>query len=196
MNKLIYILISVALSITVYGGSRSTPLVSAAREQIGVTVLYDPAYRTIAYPGGDVPSDRGVCTDVIIRALRVAFGFDLQTKVHTDMKANFSSYPKNWSLRKPDPNIDHRRVPNLQKFFERLGCSIAISDQLKDYQPGDIVTCLVSQKLPHIMIVSDKTSISGRPLVIHNIGNGTQEDDCLFMYKITGHYRVLPAHTK
>jgi uncharacterized protein YijF (DUF1287 family) len=164
-------------------------LVTAARSQVGKTTVYDPAYVTLKYPGGDPPQERGVCTDVVIRALREAFSADLQKLVHEDMAAHFSAYPKIWGLKKPDKNIDHRRVPNLQKYFERRGFKLPVTQNAADYQPGDLVTCTVPPNLPHIMIVSDKKNADGQPLVIHNIGRGAQEEDCLFTYPLTGHYR-------
>ena len=167
-----------------------TNVVEAARRQIGVTVGYDPAYRIIAYPGGDVSRESGVCTDVIIRALRDARKIDLQKLVHEDMKSNFSKYPRMWGLKAPDANIDHRRVPNLQCYFKRKGYALPVSKNAADYKPGDIVTVIVGGKLPHIMIVSDKKSAAGVPLALHNIGSGTQEEDVLFAYPLTGHYRI------
>lgn len=163
-------------------------MISAARKQIGVTTTYDPAYVSLAYPKGDVPQDRGVCTDVVIRAMR-AVSFDLQELVHVDMKKNFSAYPPSWGLRTTDANIDHRRVPNLMTFFQRRGFSLPITKNPDDYQAGDLITCLVAGKLPHIMIVSDKKGASGQRLIIHNIGQGTQEEDRLLDFPITGHYR-------
>jgi len=163
--------------------------VEAARKQIGVTLFYDPAYTTLTYPGGDVSSDRGVCTDVVIRAVRTGLAQDLQKLVHEDMRANFASYPKQWGLSKPDKNIDHRRVPNLQTWFKRKGFSLPVSQNAADYQPGDFVTCTVPPHLPHIMIVSDRKTADGRPLVIHNIGGGAREEDRLFEFPLTGHYR-------
>ena len=159
-----------------------------ARRQIGVTTVYDPAYVSLAYPGGDVPKDRGVCTDVVIRALRLK-GLDLQKAVHEDMKANFSAYPKNWGLKRPDKNIDHRRVPNLQTYFKRKGWQVPVSQNAADYLPGDLVTCTVAGSLPHIMIVSDRKAEDGTPLIIHNIGAGTREENDLFTFPLTGHYR-------
>lgn len=168
---------------------RIVTLVDAARRQIGVTIDYDPAYTPIAYPGGDVPIARGVCTDVVIRAFRTQ-GVDLQQRVHEDMRAHFAIYPQKWGLRGPDSNIDHRRVPNLQTWFARDGWSIAVTDRAEDYRAGDLVTWMLPGNLPHIGIVSDrKTRLRGVPLVIHNIGRGTREDDILFDYNITGHYR-------
>ena len=163
-------------------------LVPLARQQIGVTVDYDPSYSIIAYPGGDVPMETGVCSDVIIRALR-GLGLDLQKEVHEDMKRNFRHYPQRWGLRRPDKNIDHRRVPNLECFFRRRGWQLPVTDNPADYQPGDIVTCLLGGSIPHIMIVSDRKDSEGNPLVIHNIGSGTQEEDGLFLFELTGHYR-------
>lgn len=197
MSLLLYRVIGclVVLPALVLGAGKPGPstLITAARSQVGVTLSYDPAYTKLSYPGGDVPLERGVCTDVVIRALRKAHGVDLQQLVHEDMKANFGAYPRNWGLKRPDRNIDHRRVPNLQCYFKRAGWSLAVSRKAADYQPGDIVTCLVGDKLPHIMIVSDRRDASGIPLVLHNIGNGTQEENCLFTYPLTGHYRHRPA---
>jgi uncharacterized protein len=165
-------------------------LIVAARSQIGITTSYDPAYETLNYPMGDVPKDRGVCTDVVIRALREGRKIDLQKEVHEDMMAHFSLYPQQWSLKKTDKNIDHRRVPNLQVYFTRYGISLKTTKEASDYLPGDLVTSLVNGKLPHIMIVSDKQTENKVPLVLHNIGLGTQEEDCLFTYPLTGHYRL------
>lgn len=165
-------------------------LVAAARSQIGVTVSYDPSYQTMDYPGGDVPSDRGVCTDVVIRALRKSHGIDLQKCVHEDMKAHFSLYPKCWGLKVTDRHIDHRRVPNLQVYFKRMGYAVAVTKNAADYQAGDLVTCMVPPKLPHVMVVSDRKNDDGVPLVIHNIGQGTMEENRLFDFELTGHYRL------
>lgn len=165
-------------------------LVQAARNQIGKTVAYDPGYQVIGYPAGDIPIDRGVCTDVVIRAFRQACNIDLQRLVHEDMTAHFFRYPKIWGLSKPDRNIDHRRVPNLQAFFKRKGWELPVSDRAGDYKPGDLVTCRVPPSLPHIMMVSDRKSRKGTPFVIHNIGLGTREEDRLFDFEITGHFRL------
>ncbi|MFN5580348.1 MAG: DUF1287 domain-containing protein [Akkermansiaceae bacterium] len=166
-------------------------LIAAARKQIGVTVRYDPAYASLTYPKGDIPRERGVCTDVLIRALRDALDKDLQELVHLDMKANFAKYPKIWGLKSTDKNIDHRRVPNLMTYFTQKHISIPLSkgDEKPEFLAGDIVTCTVPPNLPHIMIVSDKKNTSGRPLIIHNIGAGTQEEDRIDEFPITGHYR-------
>lgn len=169
----------------------SEQLISAARSQVGVTLSYDPVYRRLAYPGGDVPLATGVCTDVVIRALR-AQGLDLQKAVHEDMRGHFSAYPKNWGLRSTDRNIDHRRVPNLMTWFRRQGMAQSISDQAGAYRAGDIVTWDLGRGLTHIGIVSDRRSAAGVPLVLHNIGRGTQEEDILFRFTIIGHYR-FPA---
>ena len=169
----------------------TTSFVEAARAQIRKTVLYDSSYQVLDYPNGDLPIDRGVCTDVIIRAMRSTFNLDLQKLVHEDMKVNFSKYPQKWCLKYPDKNIDHRRVPNLQTFFKRQGWYLDISDKAEDYRPGDMVTCIVPPQLPHIMIVSDKKNSDGIPFVIHNIGAGVQEEDRLFEFELTGHYRMI-----
>lgn len=163
-------------------------LIAAAREQVGVTVSYDPGYQRLAYPNGDVPRERGVCTDVLIRALRDSAGIDLQAAMHRDMTARFSTYPRRWGLKRPDPNIDHRRVPNLEVLLSHLGARVT-----DDTRAGDVVTVLLPGNLPHIMIVSDREAAPGRPLVIHNIGRGTREEDALGRYPETGHFRLSPA---
>lgn len=163
-------------------------LVHAAREQIGVTLYYDPGYTKLGYPGGDVGPERGVCTDVIVRAFR-QLKVDLQVLVHEDMKLHFKEYPRRWGLKAPDTNIDHRRVPNLQKFLERQGAALPATSDPASYAPGDIVTWDLGGGVPHIGLVSNKRTSSGIPYMIHNIGYGTREDNMLFFYKITGHYR-------
>ena len=169
--------------------SRRHDFVAAARSQIGQTHIYDPSYQSLGYPNGDVPIDRGVCTDVIIRAMRIAYDFDLQQYVHEDMQRHFSAYPQLWGLERPDRNIDHRRVPNLQTFFTRKGWQLPLSNLVFNFKAGDLVTCIIPPHLPHIMIVSDRVNRNHIPLVIHNIGAGTQEEDCLFKFRLTGHYR-------
>lgn len=171
----------------------SPGIVTAAREQIGKTTSYSPEYVRLAFPGGDLPIHTGVCTDVVIRALRADRNLDLQLEVNSDMKQAFSAYPKLWGLSRPDPNIDHRRVPNLICWFKRKGYSLPVTDNKANFLPGDLVTCIVPPNLPHIMVVSGKRSESGAPLVIHNIGAGTREEDCLFTYKMTGHFRLPPT---
>jgi uncharacterized protein YijF (DUF1287 family) len=164
-------------------------LSSAAISLTHQKVTYDPKYYSIKYPNGDVPSDKGVCTDVVIRAYRT-LGIDLQKEVHEDMEKNFAAYPKNWGLKTTDKNIDHRRVPNLMKFFERQRATLSISDNAKDYQPGDVVCWNLSGAITHIGIVVNKKSDDGkRNLIVHNIGGGQVLADCLFEYKIIGHYR-------
>ncbi|MFM2388581.1 MAG: hypothetical protein RLZZ437_136 [Pseudomonadota bacterium] len=168
-------------------------LISAARTQVGVTVIYDPAYVSLAFPGGDIDRARGVCTDVIIRAFRDAWGVDLQLALNRDMKADFAAYPANWGLATTDRNIDHRRVPNLQTFLNRMGASLPVTSDPATFQPGDIVTWMLPGNLPHIGILSDQIGASGAPLVLHNIGRGAQEEDRLFDFPITGHYRITPG---
>lgn len=169
-------------------------LVGAAIERTAHEVEYKSAYVKLDYPGGDVPEGTGVCTDVVIRAYR-SLGFDLQQLVHEDMAEHFDLYPPNWGLEKPDANIDHRRVPNLQTFFTRHGESLPKSKQSADYAPGDIVTWNVGKRrhVDHIGIVVDQMSEDGqRPLAVHNIGEGPVMEDVLMNWPITGHYRYLP----
>lgn len=152
-------------------------------------VSYDPSYFSISYPNGDVPKDKGVCTDVVIRAYR-KLGIDLQKEVHEDMKKNFSKYPQKWGLKKTDPNIDHRRVPNLQVYFTRFGKSLEVTNKASDYKTGDLVTWMINNKMPHIGIVTNRKSADGkRNLIVHNVGGGQVLEDCLFQYKISGHYQ-------
>jgi uncharacterized protein YijF (DUF1287 family) len=164
-------------------------LSNAAISIIDPEVVYTPDYVGIKYPNGDVPAKTGVCTDVVIRAYR-KLGIDLQKEVHEDMKMNFDKYPKNWGLSKPDKNIDHRRVPNLMTFFTRHGTVKKISLEPNDYKPGDIVCWNLGGGITHIGIVVKKKSTDGiRHLIVHNIGAGQVLEDCLFNYKIIGHYR-------
>ncbi len=162
-------------------------LLQNAHEQVGKTLYYDSEYRRIAFPGGDIPIERGVCTDVLIRAYR-SIEIDLQKLVHQDMQRAFAAYPKTWKLSKPDTNIDHRRVPNLAVFFSRHGQALPVTMNARDYQPGDIVTWRLSTGVPHIGLVSDRQE-NDMPLVVHNIGAGAQIENVLFSYEITGHYR-------
>ena len=165
-------------------------VVESALEQTQQTFEYDASYTKISYPGGDVPIDRGVCADVVIRALRGA-GVDLQREVHEDMSRNFSIYPNRWGLHKPDPNIDHRRVPNLMTFFERKSKSVPITRKPADYLPGDIVAWELDNKLLHIGVVTDAVGESSQCyLVVHNIGEGAKLEDVLMAWKIVGHYRI------
>jgi uncharacterized protein YijF (DUF1287 family) len=172
-----------------YNETFSLKLVKAAKERTTHRVTYDGSYLRIDYPGGDVPDNIGVCTDVLIRSYR-KLGIDIQQEVHEDMKDNFGKYPGNWGLTRTDTNIDHRRVPNLQTFFTRHGRKLAVTREAGDYLPGDLVTWMVAGNLPHVGIVTDKRTVFGkRPLVVHNIGRGPVLEDMLFEYPITGHYR-------
>jgi len=169
----------------------ATKLSDAALSIIDPNVIYDPSYFGIKYPNGDIPKSKGVCTDVIIRAYR-KLGIDLQKEVHEDMKSHFSKYPnlKKWGMTKTDTNIDHRRVPNLEIFFERKGKKLPVSKNASDYKTGEIVTWLINNKLPHIGIVTNKKSADGkRNLIVHNVGNGQVLEDCLFKYEIVGHFK-------
>jgi len=167
-------------------------LVSAAQDRLEHNVRYDGRYIKLGYPGGDVPANIGVCTDVVIRSYRAAYGFDFQKAVHEDMSANFSAYPKNWGLSHTDRNIDHRRVPNLEAYLKRQGASLGVSKKAEDFRPGDIVSWRLGGGLPHIGIVSDRKTQDGTPLIIHNVGAGPQEENVLFAYKMTGHFRFIP----
>jgi len=169
-------------------GSRATRLVKAARNQVGVTTIYSQAYHGVGYPNGDFPRKSGACTDVIIRAYRDGLSLDLQELIHLDMKKAFSAYPKIWGLSTTDRNIDHRRVPNMRTFFKRRGAKQAFSKKPEAYLPGDIVTSIIGGKLAHCGIVSDRKK-GNRPLLIHNVGRGTREEDRIFAWPITGHYR-------
>lgn len=167
-------------------------LSKAAMIQTTQTFKYDGSYQRIDYPMGDVPIDRGVCTDVIIRAYR-ELGTDLQKLLHEDMKKNFDQYPKIWGLKTTDTNIDHRRVPNLKVFFKRSGSMLPISRDPEDYKAGSLVTWVLPGNLPHIGIVSSfKSEDRQRPMIIHNVGQGTVLEDFLFAYPITGHYLYNP----
>ncbi len=167
-------------------------LLESALEQTKITKNYTQDYFVISYPNGDVPSETGACTDVVIRAFRKV-GIDLQKEVHEDMRTNFAVYPKKWNLPKPDPNIDHRRVPNLQTFLMRKGKSLPLSSDTKNYKPGDIVTWDLDGKgMTHIGLVSNLwNEKSKRYLIIHNIGGGTRAEDRLFDWKVTGHFRYF-----
>jgi len=169
-------------------------LVDGAQAQVGVTVHYDPSYVSLPFPGGDVPADRGVCTDVIVRAYRT-IGVDLQLLVHQDMNQALAAYPRKWGPRRPDPSIDHRRVENLAVFFARNGANLPVSTKAQDYRPGDIVTWRLPGGQPHIGLVSDR-SAGGTPLMVHNIGAGARIEDVLFAYTVTGHYRYVPRQTR
>jgi uncharacterized protein YijF (DUF1287 family) len=165
-------------------------LVDSAIEQTQYTFTYDPSYRKLDYPGGDVPRDRGVCADVIVRAYRSA-GIDLQKEIHEDMTRGFAAYPNRWGARRPDRNIDHRRVPNLMTFFTRRANSVAITKTPGDYLPGDVVAGELDNKLLHIGLVSDAVDESNQTyLVVHNIGAGARLESVLFAWKIIGHYRT------
>ena len=194
------LLLGAAASLALPGCGRSAPapapaatgkaarLIAAARAQIGVTLRYDAAYTLLPFPGGDVPRQRGTCTDVIIRAYRDAFGLDLQALVNADMRAAFAVYPHTWGLGHPDPNIDHRRVPNLRTWLARRHAALPIPRDGSGWRPGDIFTSLVGGTGTHIGLVSDRMGASA-PLIIHNIGGGAREEDALLAWPITGRYR-------
>lgn len=164
-------------------------LAQSAISIIDPNVVYDPTYTSIKYPNGDVSKIKGVCTDVIIRSYR-KLDIDLQKEVHEDMKSNFEKYPKTWKLKKTDTNIDHRRVPNLEVFFERKGTKLPVSKIPMDYKTGEIVTWIIGKKFPHIGIVTHiKSDDNLRPMLVHNVGGGQVLEDCLFRYEIVGHFK-------
>ena len=166
-------------------------LVDAALERTSHQVVYDPAYVAMDYPDGDVPENQGVCAAVIIRIYR-ELGIDLQKEAHEDMVRNFDLYPKLWGLKKPDSNIDHRRVQNLMVFFERYGQALPITENNDDYLPGDIVVWEFSSGRKHIgMTINELSSGGQRPLIVHNVGRGPKKNDVLFRWEIIGHYRYF-----
>jgi len=166
-------------------------VVAAAIDQVGVTTAYDPTYIKLDYPNGDVPEDRGVCSDVIVRAFRKG-GIDLQKEVHEDMAQAWSAYPRKWGTSARDANIDHRRVLNLMVYFQRQGKALPLTSNASDYVPGDVVCWDLGSGLDHIGIVSNAWIASqDRYLIVHNVGLGTRAEDVLFNWKITGHYRYF-----
>jgi uncharacterized protein YijF (DUF1287 family) len=175
-------------------GSAATPrerAIQSAIEQTEYTHRYDPSYVRIDYPGGDVPIDRGACSDVIVRSFRKA-GVDLQKEIHEDMTRSFSSYSNKWGAKKPDSNIDHRRVQNLMTYFERKGKTVPITDKRADYLPGDLVAWDLGGGLLHIgMVTGSKSWLTGNNQIVHNIGAGARLEDALFSWKIIGHYRYF-----
>ncbi|TMM31301.1 DUF1287 domain-containing protein [Polaribacter aestuariivivens] len=188
--KKLFLILCLLLSVNIVVSQiNDEKLSNAAIELIKDNVVYDPSYFSIDYPNGDVPKEKGVCTDVVIRAYR-KLGIDLQKEVHEDMKKNFNLYPKIWGLKRTDKNIDHRRVPNLMTFFSRKGIIKVNSKNSEDYIPGDIVCWNLGGAITHIGIVVNKKSKDGkRFMIVHNIGAGQVLQDCLFDFKIIGHYR-------
>lgn len=182
---------NIAVSYPENSKSFEEKLSESALSIVDPSIDYDPAYFKIEYPNGDVPQNKGVCTDVVIRAYR-KLNIDLQKEVHEDMLKNFSAYPNlaKWGMTKTDTNIDHRRVPNLEVFFERKGLKLPITKNANDYKTGELVTWRINDKLPHIGIVTSKKSKDGkRNLIVHNVGGGQVLEDCLFEYTIVGHYK-------
>lgn len=192
MKNLFFLILFFSFNVCISQSETQTlNLSQAALELTHQKVTYDPSYFSIDYPNGDVPNDKGVCTDVIIRAYRT-LGIDLQKEVHEDMKANFNVYPKIWGLKSTDKNIDHRRVPNLMTYFKRQNADKPITKNANDYKPGDVVCWNLRGATTHIGIVVNKKSKDGkRHLIVHNIGAGQVLEDCLFSFKIIGHYRFL-----
>lgn len=182
---------SVVQPLPANASSQLKNFVEAAIEQSKVTTGYDPSWVKIDYPNGDVSSDTGVCSDVVVRAFRKA-GVDLQKEVHEDMTRAWSEYPRKWGASGTDTNIDHRRVLNLTTYFDRQGKSLPITNDRADYLPGDVVAWELSDGVEHIGIL---TNLSSEPdkhyLIVHNIGAGARVEDVLLSWKIIGHYRYF-----
>lgn len=194
-RPILALMAGVALTFTPPALAQSQPgygvqIARSAEAMVGANIQYDPSYRGLSYPWGDVPSNTGVCADVVIRAYR-AVGIDFQKRVHQDMTAHFSSYPKRWGLSRPDRNIDHRRVLNLETFLRRHGARRAKSHDFSLYKPGDIVAWTLPGGLPHMGIVSTKKNADGEPLVVHHIGGRPRLEAVLFEWPMTGHYRYF-----
>jgi uncharacterized protein YijF (DUF1287 family) len=165
-------------------------LVVAAKAQVGRTLVYDPVYQRIPYPNGDVPLARGVCTDVVIRAYRTAFGIDLQERVHRDMAAHFAAYPKIWGLRAPDSNIDHRRVPNLETFLRRRAAELPPGTP---WRAGDLVTQrLLPGRYSHILVATGRRNALGQELIVQNNGGGARLETPQVLADLAGHFRLAP----
>ena len=184
--------LAASLLLALPAAANNGDIVTAAQAQVGVTRHYDGSYQTLKYPGGDVPPERGVCTDVVVRALRASRGLDLQKRVHEDIVAHWDAYPhqRRWRLSKPDSNIDHRRGPKLMVYFQRAGYALTPAREGAGYLPGDIVAWDLGRGILHIGIISDLKSVTGAPLVVHNIGSGAREEDILFRFTIIGQYRL------
>ncbi len=188
------ILAALVAAAPAFADPQAESLAAHAHEQVGVTLIYDPSYAALDFPGGDIPRARGVCTDVVIRAMRDAWKLDLQRIVNADMRANFAAYPTIWGLSRTDRNIDHRRVPNLETLFRRSGAALQLTSDPAAFETGDIVSFrLTGSNLPHIGIIADDHAADGTPLVTHNIGWGARTENMLFDHRITGHFRLTEA---
>jgi hypothetical protein len=185
-----------ALALVTRKGNSGTLLAKAAESQLGVTTGYDPKYTRIGYPGGDVPRSTGVCADVVIRAARDGLALDLQKLVHEDMTAHFDVYPRTWGMKHADANIDHRRVLNLETFWQRAGASIWTSREKvagdafpNKIEVGDLLTWLLDAKLPHVGVVVSAGLLG--PEIVHNIGGGVQKNMLVGFrsHQAKGHYR-------
>ncbi len=169
-----------------------TAVARAALDGTRHIIRYDASYKKIKFPHGDVPSNMGCAADVIVRSLR-SVGVDLQELIYLDMTQSFGSYAKNKKDAKPDTNVDHRCVPNLQVFFERHGSSLPVTRKVDDYKPGDIITCRTIENQPHIAIIVPSPTGGARPWIVHNIGRGVCIEDRLLDFSLTGHFRY-PAN--
>jgi len=178
----------IAIAAILLGQSKAGLILAGAKGQLVHPAQYTPGYFFIGYPGGDLPASKGVCTDVVVRSFRHA-GYDLQVMVHEDMKRHLLSYPRHGA--KADPNIDHRRVPNLVHYLSKYGKRLTIAvtpATLPAWHAGDVVFWILPNGLDHCGVVSDRKDAKGIPLVIHNISQ-TAEEDVLCTWKIVGHYR-------
>ena len=165
-------------------------ILERARLEVTRGVRYDASYRVMSYPGGDVPSDCGACTDGVVRALRAA-GKDLQALIHEDKVRSPSRYPKYSGQKGADKNIDHRRVPNHLVYLGTYGKKLPLGlsgDDLKTWLPGDLVYVKLPGGLDHCGVISDRKSAEGRPFVIHNL-SVAREEDALTNWKLVAHYR-------
>ena len=164
-------------------------LAAAALQRTKARVTYDESYYDgIPYPAGDIPSDRGYGPDLVVRSFR-AVGVDLQQLVHEDMSVNFKLYPQIYPEREADPNIDHRRVPNLQRFFSRFGESLPSNRDDGAYSVGDIVIWQVGRDRHIGIVVPGPGQRSSERWAVHNLNAGPVWEHCLFDFEVVGHYR-------
>jgi uncharacterized protein YijF (DUF1287 family) len=164
-----------------------------AGKQTTLNTIYDGSWVNIGYPGGDPGYQQGVCTDVIVRALR-CIDIDLQELIHNDLKANREYYNKRYRIKAIDNNIDHRRTQNIQSYLTKLGANIKVPLSKKNYKPGDILFW-DDIAAGHTGIISNEINPStGNYYVLHNIGGGAQYEDFLEYYEPSEVYRLTDNH--
>lgn len=186
----------IAISALEQSKDLGSKLAAAALFHSGEQVTYDSSYYKIGYPNGDVPPNKGVAADVIIRMYR-KLGIDLQVLVHEDMEEHFRLYPQLWNATGTDTNIDHRRVANLQRFFERDGQTITASRDASDYHPGDIVVWSLANAEKHIgIVVPGPGERANEPWIVDNMGTGVKWENILFDYNIERHFRYPAEASK